>query len=247
MAKPRHLALGILAGVVDGDPARLVSDSSPRKWRNSSGAPCALRPGQRGSGARSKTARTSASTPAFSMASKRVSMRGAQPAPLGRQQHRDEAPAHGLRLPLLPGAERPAGRPPNFPGADMALAVAGLQPRHDRRIVFGKPRAEAFGAHRLPVRIGLVAQAGRRIGNGGDALHQCPQIKTRAAAQDGRAALGQAALDLGRGERPPARGRQGLRQRQHAIEPMRHTRPLVARWAVRSGSGRHRRSAWRRH
>src|SRR6266851_4243797 len=100
MAAPRHLAFRILAGVIDGDPARVV-----------------------------------------------------QRAALGRQQDRDEAPTHRLSLPLLPEAERPAGGPPDFPGTDMALAIAGLEPRHDRRILFGKPRAEGVGAHRLPLRI----------------------------------------------------------------------------------------------
>ena len=172
---------------------------------------------------------------------------GAQPAALGRQQHRREAPAHRLAFTLLPGAERPAGRQPDFPGADMALAIAGFQPRHDRRILLGKSRAEGVGAHRLPVRIGLS----RRPGGADREWRRCPASTSgdkgpsrrtgwacgprpgsaRSLPQPGSASA-----------RPTGSPTAATRRRAGAAR-----RPALARWAARSGSGRHRRSAWRRH
>ena len=109
----------------------------------------------------------------------------------------------------------------------MALAVAGLQPPDDRGVPLGEASPERVGAHGLPIRIGLFANRGWHVGNGGDALHQGAQIEAGSSTQDRRPAFRQATRDLGRGKRPPARRRQRLAERHHAVECMRHTRTLL--------------------
>ena len=56
----------------------------------------------------------------------------------------------------------------------MALAIAGFQPRHDRRIPFGEPRAKGLGAHRLPFGVGLSRTP---AGNSGMAAMPCINVR----------------------------------------------------------------------
>ena len=201
MPKPRHLAFGILAGVIDGDPARLVERQLARgSGANSSGAPCAFRPGQRGSGARSNTARDLGQhaclqhgVEARSRCASRSQARSGASSTVAKRQ------GAGSPSLCLPDAERPAGRLTRLPrrghgAGDRRASAAPRSPDPSRRAARGRPRRPSPASRHWPAR---AAPAGD-VGNGGDALHQGPQIKARAAAQDGRAALGQAALDLGR-------------------------------------------------
>src|SRR6187402_1973694 len=108
MAKPRHLPLGVLAGVVDADPAGILE------------APLAPEVGEQ----LRRTVRLQAGPARIGRAIEHGAHLGQhaggehrvealldaipEPAALWRQQDRGEAPARRLALARLPSAERPA-------------------------------------------------------------------------------------------------------------------------------------------
>ena len=204
MPKPRHLAFGILAGVVDArSDAPLRAAARPGNGGRAQARHAPSGRASAGSGARSNTGRDLGQH-ALRRAWRRSGARsGPQPAALGRQQDAWRS----ARAPAAPASacQSLSGRPvadQHLPGADMALAVAGLQPRRRspdraRPGARGKRRRPAPASRHWPAR-------GSPGGTSGMAAMPCirvAQIEARAAAQDRRAARRQAALDLRRGER----------------------------------------------
>src|SRR5260370_23728080 len=127
MAKPGHQAFGILAGVIDGNPARLLDGQFAPEVTEEFGSAMRFqaRPARIGRAVEhgahlSQHARLQHGVEAALDAL-------APPAALRRPPHRGEAPRSGLSIAGLPGAKRPAGRGPDLPGPDMALAIAGLE------------------------------------------------------------------------------------------------------------------------
>ena len=148
MPEPRHLAFGILAGVIDGDPARV--DRATARPGSGGTAPARHAPSGPASADRACGRRPRGPRPArrrSSMASKRVSMRARSQARSGASS--TVAKRQGAGSPS-PFCQALSGRPvacDDFPGADMALAIARLQPRHDRR---DRVRPGARGRPRRP-------------------------------------------------------------------------------------------------
>ena len=137
------------------------SRARPRKWRKELRRAVRLEAGPAGSGFAVEH-RADLGQHALPPASHRSASRSAPAArpASGRQQDRREPPGRRLALGFLPVAERPAGRLQTSQARTWRWRSPGFRRATICRIAFGQPRAEGLGAHRVPFRVGLVAQLG---------------------------------------------------------------------------------------
>src|SRR5690349_11436132 len=141
MPKPRHLALGVLPDMVDGDLTRFIEREVAAEMPEELRCAMGLEPGP------GRIGISGEHQPHF-LQHTRLQHRIeacrdplAQPRAIRRELDRCEAPRRWRLLAVLPGAERTARSPPDLPGADMALAIAGLQPCHYLRVMLGQAGA----------------------------------------------------------------------------------------------------------
>src|SRR5882672_437865 len=126
MAKPRHLALGVLACVIDANSACVLEAELATEMGEQLGRAVRLQSGPARIG---RAIEHGAHFAQHTTGQHRVeALLDAipEPAALRSQQGRGETPARRLTLAGLPSAERPACGEPDLPGADMALPVAGF-------------------------------------------------------------------------------------------------------------------------
>ena len=206
VAEPGRLALGVLPGhQLDRAAPPPASVSSPRRWADSSGTPCARMAGSAGSRPSASSARTSSSAPRRQHRREPRRDRRPQRRPAaGRAGWRRTARAPAARLLACQAARPRAGAAPDLPGAGDALAVGRAQAARPSP---GPPRRAAHAA-----RLGRSASA-------------APRASARAAA----AGIG----DIRQARRSARRNRGRCRRSGSAAGPPRAPRSISASAASR--------------
>jgi phosphoserine phosphatase len=142
----------------------------------------------------------------------------------GQQDDRGNASIARLRLPLLPGGERHAGRAHDFVSPRQPLRVACDQFRRgdriERREPLAEPRAAEFGMERAR----FLASGGGNRRQLREPIEQRLKIKPGTADQDRQPVRLMRGVDLGFGEREPTADRAIFRGIDRAVKPMRRAR-----------------------